>query len=331
MDALSRLLSLYPVRSALDTQCRLGEPWLLDRSEEPSGVAPYHLIVEGRAWLEIDGQARVELRAGDMVMLPRGSAHRLGVADEAPPDPLYALPQEGATRRLRNQGHGPQAEVLCGQFHFDAVGARTLIGALPDIVWVRTEDRQEFAGLHALVNLLRHEVGASRQGTDAVIAQLASALFALLMRGWLERASTAPGLFALLADARLSQALHAMLEQPQNPWSLEQLASRCNMSRGTFVRDFRKKAGTTPGGLLLQLRMAQAGQWLQRTRRSVAEIGESVGYQSEAAFNRAFTRYAGMGPGRYRREQASSRALGADPNLIAPLDVPDEMPRSPVH
>ena len=287
MDALSRLLSLHPIRTALDTRCRAAAPWNVDHLAQSHGTAPYHLVVEGGAWLELAGQPPLRLRAGDMLVLPRGHAHtlRVGVDD--------------------GQADGALTDILCGQFHFGAAAANTLIGALPDVVLIRTDGGPEFAGLQALVPLLRDESSATRPGANAVVSHLASALFALILRAWLKQADAVPGLFALLADARLAPALQAMLTTPEKAWTMEQLAQLCHMSRSTFLRAFGKVAPATPGELLMRVRMAQAAQWLKQAHRGIGEIGEAVGYHSEAAFNRAFKRYMGAGPGQYRRDDAT--------------------------
>lgn len=270
-------------------------------AEQPY-VAPYHLVVEGEALADIEGHETVELHAGDMLVLPHGHAHRLytpGADDKTPAHTVY---RESTVAQAGNSGDGPLTDILCGQFRFDISGSKTLLDALPDVVLVRTAGRHEFAGLQVLVTLLRDETNEALPGASAVVSHLASALFLLLLRAWLEQARAVPGLFALLADARLSHALHGMLADPGKAWTLEQLARHCSMSRATFVRMFPSVAGSTPADLLMRIRMTQAGQWLNRTDRSIGEISESVGYRSEAAFNRAFKRYAGMGPGQYRRE-----------------------------
>jgi len=200
-----------------------------------------------------------------------------------------------------NDGTGPTSDILCGQFHFDAGASHALVDALPQLILVRTAGRPEFASLQALMTMLRFETEEMRPGASTVVAQLASALFAMVMRAWLEQADSIPGLFALLAQPRLQTALHAMLEKPAEPWSVEQLAELCHMSRATFARLFREAAGATPGEILMRTRMTQAAQWLRQGRQSVAAIGEAVGYQSEAAFNRVFKRCFGVGPGQYRR------------------------------
>jgi AraC family transcriptional activator of mtrCDE len=244
------------------------------------------------------------MQAGDMLVLPRGHAHRLYTSGADQTTPVQKVFQEASIAQVGNEGAGERSDILCGQFHFEASASRTLVAALPDIVLVRTAGRQDFAGLQVLVGLLRDETNELRPGANAVISHLASALFSLLLRAWLEQASAAPGLFALLGDPRLSQAFHDMLSEPGKAWSLEQLAQRCSMSRATFVRVFRSVAGATPGDLLLHIRMAQAAQWLNQSRQSIGAISEAVGYQSEAAFNRAFKRYTGVGPGQYRRDPA---------------------------
>jgi AraC family transcriptional regulator, activator of mtrCDE len=285
MDALSRLLSLHPLRTVLDTRCCGAMPWSVDHVARSYGTAPYHLIVEGGARLVVDGHQPVQLVAGDMLVLPRGHAHTLHVG--------AGLPDTTIT------------DILCGQFHFGAAATSTLIDALPDIMLVRSAGHPEFVSLQVLVSLLRDESSGFRPGASAVVLNLASALFALILRAWLEQADAVPGLFALLTDPRLAAALHAMLATPEKAWSMEQLAQLCHMSRSTFLRAFRKVAATTPGELLVQIRMAQAAQWLKQAHRGIGEIGEAVGYQSEAAFNRAFKRYMGAGPGQYRRAGAT--------------------------
>ncbi|OUL90258.1 AraC family transcriptional regulator [Paraburkholderia hospita] len=300
-DALSQLLLLHPVRTELDTRCRFNAPWRMAHPVAPSHVAPYHLVVEGTAMVDIDGHDTLALQPGDMLVFPRGHAHLLYTPDSDDRTPMYTMYRETPVVRLTNEAAGPATDILCGQFHFDPAGSRTLVDALPDIVLVCTADRTDFVGLQALVKLLRDETNEPRPGASAVVSHLASALLLMLLRAWLEQAHAVPGLFSLLADPKLNRALHEMLAEPGKAWTLEQLAQVCGMSRATFVRTFRAVAGTTPAELLLSIRMTQAAQWLNRTHRSIGDISEGVGYQSEAAFNRAFKRRYGIGPGLYRR------------------------------
>jgi AraC family transcriptional activator of mtrCDE len=110
--------------------------------------------------------------------------------------------------------------------------------------------------------------------------QLASALFALLMRAWLEQAAVAPGLFGVLAERRLQAAINGMLAAPEKPWTLEELAEASHMSRATFARLFKQAANATPADVLTQLRMARAARLLDQGG-AAGEVGEAVGYQSK--------------------------------------------------
>jgi AraC family transcriptional activator of mtrCDE len=297
MDTLSQLLSLYPIRTALDIRCHFNAPWLLDHPGQPNGVAPYHVIVRGTAMIEGDGGP--PLQAGDIVVFPHGAAHRLHIGDPAAASPMHS--QQGMLNYKANDGAGPATDILCGEFHFDTEGGAGLLAALPAMLVVRTADRVDAQGLRHLIAILQTEAEAPRARSEAIVRQLASALFALLIRAWLEQALAVPGLFAVLAERRLQAALNGMLAEPQRAWSLEDLAELCHMSRATFARLFKKAAGATPADVLAQLRMAQAARLLEGGKQAAGDVAEAVGYQSEAAFNRAFKRQYGVGPGAYRR------------------------------
>ncbi|MQA22258.1 AraC family transcriptional regulator [Rugamonas rivuli] len=296
MDTLSHLLSLYPMRTALDTRCHFGAPWVLDHGASASGVAPYHLIVRGTAL--VDGADGLTLQAGDLIVFPHGSAHRLYIGDPAQASSLHTAP--GLLRYEGNDGDGPATDILCGEFRFDDDGADGLLTALPPMLVVRTAGRADTQGLNHLIAMLQAEAEAPRAGSEAIVRQLASALFALLIRGWLEQSMAMPGLFAVLAERRLQAALNGMLAAPQQDWTLEKLAAACHMSRATFARLFKQAAGAAPAAVLTQLRMAQAARLLDAGRQA-GDVAEAVGYQSEAAFHRAFKRQYRMGPGAWKR------------------------------
>jgi AraC family transcriptional activator of mtrCDE len=305
MDTLSRILYLHPMQAALDSRCQLRAPWRIYNDAASEGIAPYHLIVEGNCRMDIPDNETFTLQAGDMLMFPRGTPHCLYTSSTEAALPIQQCAAPKVITLMTTNGTGPMTDILCGQFHFNTMAANTLMASLPDVVQVRTTGSPDFIGLHALAMMLRDETAQDRPGGHAVISHLASSLFSLLIRAWLEQNPSVPGLFALLAEPRLSAALQVMLEEPEKPWSVEQLAQTCHMSRATFARLFNTVADATPGDILLRTRMAQAAYYLERDKRSVAEIGEAVGYQSEAAFNRAFKRCIGIGPGQYRSRKYS--------------------------
>lgn len=314
MDTLSALLSLYPVSTALTVRCHFGQPWALDERQRPSGVAPYHLIIEGSALLDAGPLHSTALKAGDIIVFPRGGAHRLYQA--APGEVLPPLRQQAGEHFLRlvdNGAGGPPTEILCGEFRFDALASASLLLALPEVMVISTAGRADFHGLRSLLDLLRLETGVAHAGNSVVVGHLASALFALIMRAWIERPGQVPGLFGLLAEPRLRATVDAMLRAPQDAWTVERMASLSHMSRATFARVFTRAAGAAPAAVLAHLRMARAARALALDQRSAGEIAEDVGYQSEAAFSRSFKRIYGIGPGEYRR----NASRGATPAQAA--------------
>lgn len=298
MDPLSQLLALYPLETALEVRCHFGAPWVIDKAEAPPGRAPYHLLVTGQAWLALPDGSRERLDAGDAVLFPHGDAHRLGAGDGEPaPVRKVAGPQ---LLMETNDADGPASDVLCGEFRFGPAAA-PLLRTLPATMVIRGGTAPALATLRGVMALLQLEADSSRPGAAAILGQLSSTLFALLLRGWLEGAQHVPGLLAVLAQPRLQPALQAMLEQPGYPWTLDRLAALCHMARATFARLFRAAAGTPPAEVLTQLRMTQAARLLALGPLDAGQIAEQVGYQSEAAFHRMFKRHHGVGPGAFRR------------------------------
>lgn len=307
MDTLSSLLALHPVDAALDLRCEFDAPWEADHVPQAAGVAPYHLILAGSAHVEVPGHAAVTLHAGDMLMLPRGHAHRLHVGDPRGANaPAQVGTVAGEVALIRNHGEGPHTDLLCGEFHFSAAAGHSLLDGLPDLVIVRNAQGGDWAGLQGLVALLRDETDAQRPGSATVVRHLASALFALSLRAWSAQSAQRPGLLALMADPRLGVAFGRMLADPAQAWSIDALADLAAMSRATFLRKFRAASGSSPADVLLGVRMAGAARALTGRRQSMGDVAEAAGYGSEAAFNRAFRRYWGVAPGEFRRRERAA-------------------------
>jgi len=166
--------------------------------------------------------------------------------------------------------------------------------------------KPDFGWLDGLVRMMAHEIEQQAAGSSVIVAELSGALFTLAVRAHLETQPAHAGVLGLMRSARLAPALNAMLDAPEKPWTVASLAAACHLSRASFAREFGRHARQSPLGLLTALRMELASKLLSRGAQDAASIGEAVGYLSEAAFNRAFTRYAGIPPGRYRRLAASS-------------------------
>ena len=309
MDLLSRLLALMPVAGRLDVRCHFGAPWRIDQPGTGPREIRYHVLLNGRAIVEDAHGAPVALHAGDIVLFPSGSAHVLHDGSGAAPAAVDRRMENGVALET-NTGDGATADVLCGSFLLPAVPQRLLRENLPArlVVHSARDGAQAPERLVRLIALLRDEAYEAAPGSESLVNHLSGALFGLTLR--YASAGDAPprGLLALAQRPRLQPAIDAMFEAPGKPWTLPELAELCHMSRATFARHFDEAIGRSAADVLTDIRMTLAGRMLAQSNDGVAEIGEFVGYQSDAAFQRGFKRHVGMTPAQWRslaREAAS--------------------------
>jgi AraC family transcriptional activator of mtrCDE len=314
LDWLSRLLAMTPVRGQLDLRCQYGAPWRIDQEAFTSGEMAYHIVLSGSASLvDPDGGRPEILQAGDILLLANGEAHTLNDGGGARPKP--------ATHRVaanlvfsQNAGKGDRLDMLCGRFVLSPQHARILRRYLPARLIARTgvaaetsTYRASGAALQGLMALMQAESGADFLGGRAMLDALSTALFAMTLRFASETTKAPGGLLALAGYPRLAPALDAMFHNPGYPWTLPLLAEKCNMSRATFARLFQEKLGMSASDLLTDIRMTLSANELRSTTASTGAIAEAVGYQSEAAFQRAFKLRMGVTPARWRKQAGATR------------------------
>ncbi len=320
IDWLSRLLDLVPVRGYLDLRCFYGAPWRIDQDRAQPGEIPYHVVLGGSAVLEDPaGGPPQRLTAGDILLLPHGEAHVLHDGSGAPAAPAH----ERASLNLtisENAGTGDRLDLLCGRFVFTPPHDRLLRDYLPRRLVVQAADHGAStarsgtgAQLAGLVLLMRIDSAVDSLGGRAMLNALSTAMFALTLRLASEAKEAPAGLLALAGHPRLAPALAALFHEPARPWTLPELARRCNMSRATFARHFHEKLGRSANDLLTDIRMALAANELTTSSASTGAVAETVGYQSEAAFQRAFKQRVGMTPARWRRAARSPASAGERP------------------
>ena len=316
MDMLSRLIDLARPQASLDLRCLLSGAFDIDHAPLEAGVAPFHLVLGGACVIETAAGQQLELRAGDFMLFPRGAAHRVRDARRAAGGMPLTLGHDGMLPVRRNDGHeaGDNAarpandpavdsgvDLLCGRFIYAPGSSALLLNVLPDPLHVSLGDTHTLDALQTVIALMRGEAERRQAGALAIVTALSHALFAMALRVHGERNANSAGMLALLTDARLGASVQAMLDAPERAWTIAELGERAAMSRATYARHFNERAGVTVMDFLTQIRMAIAGDLLVRTQRSAADIGEAVGYQSEAAFGKAFAQSVGVTPGRYRR------------------------------
>lgn len=259
--------------------------------------ASFHLIVQGRCWLHIDGQEQsIVLNAGDAVFLLRDLNYRLSSAEE--PALAQTLPRMAMTALDSQAQDG--VGLVCGFFHFKSGLSSLIIDGLPDWIILRAGDPSSSAA-RALFELILQECERLPAPSSALLERLSHLLFLYVLHQQMADNQSLGGLVALARNPQFAPLLDQLIAQPQLPWSLESMAASTGLSRSAFFKRFNELAGQSPGQVLLALRIRHACQLL-RTNHTVEQVCAAVGYQSIAAFTRAFAKSVGVQPGAYRKQ-----------------------------
>ncbi len=308
MDWLSQLFQIITVTGEIEIRCVYGAPWRVSYGQSAEREIPFHVVLSGTAILESHGELpSQQLGPGDIVLLPHGSAHLLhdGSGAASPPAHVRAAANFVISE---NSGSGERLDMLCGRFIVEAPHDRLIGQYLPRTLLVRSKEPDAGANatstideLTGLVHLMRLESLESKLGGFAMLNALSSALFTLTLRVASESLQAPTGLLALAGHPRLFPAMSAMLQEPAKQWTLPMLAQLCNMSRATFMRHFETVLGCSAIDLLADIRMSVAANALRDPSLGTEAVAELVGYQSIAAFRRAFTQRMGNTPGEWRR------------------------------
>jgi AraC-like DNA-binding protein len=194
------------------------------------------------------------------------------------------------------------ALLFSGCMEFELGSLHGLGRLMPDLMLIDAKG-QRYPGLMPILAAMEREVSSARIGFAGILARLADVVAAMVVRGWVECAcGNASGLVAALRDPRLAKALLALHQQPGRDWTVEELAAQCHTSRSVFAQHFQTTIGTPPLRYATELRMRLASQWLTLERLPIETVAQRLGYNSQAAFSRAFKRVTGQPPGASRRQ-----------------------------
>ncbi|MGJ5819795.1 AraC family transcriptional regulator [Paludibaculum fermentans] len=317
MDAFSDILSGVKLNGALYFNAEFSAPWGVDTpaSQNLSAIlAPgtphlviYHLVIEGEAFAHLGGSA-LPLVAGDVVVFPHGHPHILssepesGETRETPEVRRKVLSRD--LTRLQAGGGGSRTRLVCGFMGCDPQLSRPILSGLPPILKVNVRTGSSGRWLENSILQLVEEASSSRVGSEAMLSKLSEALFVDILRRYI--ASLPEEQTGWLSGARdpvVGRSLGLMHRQAHHPWTIADLAREVGVSRSALVERFTRYLSEPPMTYLTRWRLQLAARSLVRTPKGVAEIAAEVGYESEAAFNRAFKREFGLPPARYRRER----------------------------
>lgn len=300
MDPLSEILSLLKPRSYITAGFDAGGDWSL-QLDDLAGCIKCYAVIRGSCWLTLeDAGESVQIAAGDCFVLPSGRLVRISSDPALAPtlaSEALAPDRDGDTVTYNGGG-----EVFLAGSRFEVSGrhADVLLRTLPPVVHLKAAADQE--ALRWSIELMMHELREAKPAASFVAQHLAHIMLAQTLRLYLSQQSGSEiGWFAGLADPQVGAAIAAIHADPGHGWTLEELAAHAGMSRTVFARRFREKTGETPVAYLTRWRMMVAAERLVTGSETLALIARAIGYESENAFNTAFTRVMGVSPRRYSK------------------------------
>jgi AraC-like DNA-binding protein len=307
VDALGDVLNLSRVRGALLCNVRAAAPWGLEIPA--TGEASVHVVTRGTLWLRVADCEPVQLTAGDVFMLPSGAGYRMSSAVDGRCQMFDKRLQAQLTpeRDLVIGHRGEPALFLCAGYEYDLEVAQPLMSLLPKVMHVPADPTGR-GPVRPIVELLARELDSHEHGSETAVARLLDLLLIEAIRHWVHQGpdTGGPSWLAALRDPTIARTLALIHANPAEPWTLEKLALAVHVSRSTLARRFSEAVGDPPLVYLTRWRMHLAAAQLKHTSDTVEMIARAVGYSSEHAFNRAFSRHRGQPPGRYRQLQRAA-------------------------
>lgn len=263
----------------------------------------FHVLTGGGAILEVEGEAEpIAVEEGDVLLFPTGHSHSLYDDPASPQTRLVRLdynPQRGY--QLVESGDGPKPLLLCGAFHFEYPHNFPLLHRLPKLIHIRGAQGQLEQSFADIMRLLIRESASQQHGAEVMLRRLTELLFIQVVRLWMtQQAETSVGWVGALRDQPISAALSLIHQSPERQWTVKALADAAALSRSAFSARFTELVGEPPMTYLTRWRMLRATRLLKNEVR-VEAIAEMLGYESEAAFRKAFKREIGIPPAQYRK------------------------------
>jgi AraC-like DNA-binding protein len=321
-DALSHLLAGYKSERAVTARFSLSAPWAL----HSTGVdGPLIRLCTGAPyWISVADAEPVQVAPHDIAMLPQGGAHTVSSAPGLEARPFRELIAAHSTGRhgdhpivFSHGGGGPVTELFSLHLWLPAQGLGSIIASLPPLIVLRQAQIPTTASLALAMETLVNETVAQRPGWQLSAARMADLLLVhILCEHLYAQPSAAPagpaapaerlGTLRGLDDESIARAMALMHERPAHPWSVAMLAQASYLSRTIFSERFRTLVGVTPMHYLGSYRMTLAAEKLKNRQLSLHQVAESVGYESEKAFSRAFQRWTGLTPSAYARRHGAA-------------------------
>jgi AraC family transcriptional regulator, alkane utilization regulator len=334
MDVLSEVLRVVRLSGAIHFRGEFTQPWAFTGSPRQmlaerlglkgASVTPFHIVTDGSCWVTPNDLPPTSMETGDVVIIPRGDQHTMASAPDVAPVSIRDIYPNVTRERiavLKYGGGGECARFICGYLHSDQQ-FDPLLNSLPTLICVRTrngaltletldrdgrriqpvENHREAEWWQASLRYLISETDAPGPGNRAALARLAETLFVEVLRWQFRYAKqNHDGWLAGVQDAQIGRVISLIHALPHRPWTVDELAKEAAMSRSALAKRFVDLVGESPMQYLTGWRMHLARHLLRESKLGIGEIAGRVGYESDAAFNRAFRRLVGLPPALWRQ------------------------------
>ena len=320
MDALSDVLRVAHLTGGVFLHAQFFAPWCIAAQVAPEHCAPalgpashliiYHYVVEGDLHIRVEGQEGddVVIGAGEVVMLPRNDLHLMGSDLSLPPVPgsdIIHSPKDGGLFSIHHGGNGKSTRMVCGFLGCTSAESNPVLSSLPPLLKLKVEQGGAAEWIRSTFQYAAQEVSAGRPGSETVLAKLSELLFVETVRRYVEALPEGEtGWFAGLREPYVARALALLHRDVTRRWTVDDLGREVGLSRSALADRFIRLIGLPPMHYLASWRMQVATEKLRNTSASLAQVAEAVGYDSEAAFSRAFKKAFGAAPATWRRSNS---------------------------
>jgi AraC-like DNA-binding protein len=320
MDALSDVLRVAHLTGGVFLHAEFFAPWCITSHIAPEHCSPvigaashlilFHYVVEGgcRLRVEDEGGDTLVLAPGEVVLLPRNDLHLIGSDLSTPPvmsSEIIRPPKNGGLFSIRHGGNGACTRMVCGFLGCDSAEGNPVITTLPPALKLSLEQGGAAEWIRSTFQYAAEEVAAGRPGSETVLAKLSELLFVEAVRRYAEMLpASQTGWLAGLRDTHVARALALIHRDIVRSWTVDELGREVGLSRSALADRFIRLIGMPPMHYLASWRMQVAKQKLRNTSASLAQVADMVGYESEAAFSRAFKKAVGTAPATWRRSHS---------------------------
>jgi AraC-like DNA-binding protein len=320
LDALSDVLRVARLTGGVFLHAEFFAPWCIATQLAPELCRPvlgpvshlilFHFVVEGGLELRVESEAGnvMPLGPGEIVLMPRNDLHLMGTDLGLPPvmsSEIIQPPKDGGLFTIRHGGNGARTRMVCGFIGCDGAESNPVLATLPPALKLSLEKGGAAEWIRSTFHYAAEEVAGGRPGSETVLAKLSELLFVETVRRYVENLPDGQtGWLVGLRDTYVARALALLHRDVARAWTVDELGREVGLSRSALADRFIRLIGEPPMHYLANWRMQVAMQKLRETSASLAQVADMVGYESEAAFSRAFRKAVGTAPARWRRSHS---------------------------